>query len=226
MATELAAGFGGAWHADRLQYGAGMRRSWSLSAKLGAIVSALLLMAFASIGLTLWVTWQLEGGAAAGNEAGRRRMETWRTALTLARGDAQQIAERVAQFEESVGDVQELPVRSRTRTNNEDIAPALKLWGCASCESVRRTSAPRWRWPRWRCVGAVGVSAKDGLLDMLSVRRPIWPKSLAAPAPPAKRRPVLRTVMGLLVEAGGKRSEAPTSARAGPHARCAAARPA
>ncbi|OYU98366.1 MAG: hypothetical protein CFE45_16760, partial [Burkholderiales bacterium PBB5] len=55
-----------------------MPRSWSLSTKLGAIGSALLLMAFASISLTLWVTWQLEGGAAAVNEAGRMRMQTWR----------------------------------------------------------------------------------------------------------------------------------------------------
>jgi two-component system, NarL family, nitrate/nitrite sensor histidine kinase NarX len=80
-----------------------MPRSWSLSAKLGVIGSALLLMAFASIGLTLWVTWQLEGGAAAVNEAGRMRMQTWRLAQTLARADAPQIAELTAQFEQSVG---------------------------------------------------------------------------------------------------------------------------
>jgi len=79
-----------------------MPRSWSLSAKLGAIGGALLLMAFASIGLTLWVTWQLEGGAAAVNEAGRMRMQTWRMAQTLARADAQQIAGLAAQFDQSV----------------------------------------------------------------------------------------------------------------------------
>ena len=85
-----------------LQYSARMPRTWSLSAKLGAIGSALLLMAFASIGLTLWVTWQLEGGAAAVNEAGRMRMQTWRMAQTLAREDAQQLAERISQFDQSV----------------------------------------------------------------------------------------------------------------------------
>ena len=61
-----------------------------------------MLMAFASIGLTLWVTWQLEGGAAAVNEAGRMRMQTWRMAQTLARADAQQIAGLAAQFDQSV----------------------------------------------------------------------------------------------------------------------------
>ena len=61
-----------------------------------------MLMAFASIGLTLWVTWQLEGGAAAVNEAGRMRMQTWRMAQTLARADAQQIAGLAAQFDQGV----------------------------------------------------------------------------------------------------------------------------
>ena len=80
-----------AWKRQRpngvLHYSDDMPRSWSLSAKLGAIGAALLLMAFASIGLTLWVTWQLEGGAAAVNEAGRMRMQTWRLAQTLERAD-------------------------------------------------------------------------------------------------------------------------------------------
>ena len=79
-----------------------MPRTWSLSAKLGAIGSALLLMALASIGLTLWVTWQLEGGAAAVNEAGRMRMQTWRMAQTLAREDTQQMARLLTQFDDSV----------------------------------------------------------------------------------------------------------------------------
>ena len=68
-----------------------MRRSWSLSAKLGAIGCTLLPMALASIGLTLWVTWQLEGGGAAVNEAGRMRMQTWRLAQTLPDADPQRI---------------------------------------------------------------------------------------------------------------------------------------
>ena len=55
-----------------------MVRNASLSTKLIRIGAALLVLALASIGLTLWVTWQLEGGAAAVNEAGRMRMQTWR----------------------------------------------------------------------------------------------------------------------------------------------------
>ena len=50
----------------------------SLSTKLVTIGAVLLTVALLSIGLTLWVTWQLEGGAAAVNEAGRMRMQMWR----------------------------------------------------------------------------------------------------------------------------------------------------
>ncbi len=53
-------------------------RSGSLSVKLVRIGAFLLALALLSIGLTLWVTWKLEGGAASVNEAGRMRMQTWR----------------------------------------------------------------------------------------------------------------------------------------------------
>jgi two-component system, NarL family, nitrate/nitrite sensor histidine kinase NarX len=79
-----------------------MRKSWSLSRKLGVIGGVLLLMALVSIGLTLWVTWQLEGGAAAVNEAGRMRMQTWRLAQTLDTGDAQRVAQLSTQFEDTL----------------------------------------------------------------------------------------------------------------------------
>jgi two-component system nitrate/nitrite sensor histidine kinase NarX len=92
VALEVAASVVAPGSGTGVQYSARMPRTWSLSAKLGAIGSALLLMALASIGLTLWVTWQLEGGAAAVNEAGRMRMQTWRMAQTLAREDTQQMA--------------------------------------------------------------------------------------------------------------------------------------
>ena len=75
----------------------------SLSTKLMRIGAALLLLALASIGLTLWVTWQLEGGAAAVNEAGRMRMQTWRLASAVqALSPPDQITALVTEFEESL----------------------------------------------------------------------------------------------------------------------------
>jgi len=52
----------------------------TLASKLVATGTAFLSVALLSIALTLWVTWQLEGGAAGVNEAGRLRMMSWRLA--------------------------------------------------------------------------------------------------------------------------------------------------
>jgi two-component system nitrate/nitrite sensor histidine kinase NarX len=54
-----------------------------LAYKLLAVGAVFLAVALASIGLSLWVTWQLEGGAAAVNEAGRMRMRSYQLALSL-----------------------------------------------------------------------------------------------------------------------------------------------
>ena len=59
-----------------------MRRPTPLATKFVIGGGTLLALAMVSIGLTLWVTWQLEGGAAAVNEAGRMRMQAWRLAAT------------------------------------------------------------------------------------------------------------------------------------------------
>lgn len=77
-------------------------RPATLSAKLGAIGLALLVLALGSIGLTLWVTWQLEGGAAAVNEAGRLRMQTWRLAQAVGAGDAAALQAHAAAFDRSL----------------------------------------------------------------------------------------------------------------------------
>ena len=79
-----------------------MRLPRTLSAKLGTIGSVLLVMALISIGLTLWVTWQLEGGAAAVNEAGRMRMQTWRLAQALSGSDESRLRSYQDQFDSSV----------------------------------------------------------------------------------------------------------------------------
>ncbi|HMC14557.1 MAG TPA: type IV pili methyl-accepting chemotaxis transducer N-terminal domain-containing protein [Albitalea sp.] len=64
-----------------------MQSRQALAFKLVGTGMSFLMLALASIGLTLWVTWQLEGGAAAVNEAGRMRMLTYRMALDVAGGD-------------------------------------------------------------------------------------------------------------------------------------------
>jgi two-component system nitrate/nitrite sensor histidine kinase NarX len=79
-----------------------------LATKLMLIGGIFLVLALASIGLTLWVTWQLEGGAAAVNEAGRMRMRSYQLALSLQQtpvGSAQrasEVAEQLQDFDRSV----------------------------------------------------------------------------------------------------------------------------
>jgi two-component system, NarL family, nitrate/nitrite sensor histidine kinase NarX len=80
-----------------------MPQTASLSKKLTRIGAGLLLVALASIALTLWVTWQLEGGAAAVNEAGRLRMQTWRL-VSAVQADVprDQLQALVGQFDQSL----------------------------------------------------------------------------------------------------------------------------
>lgn len=79
-----------------------MAHRWTLTRKFGVIGGLLLLLALASTSLTLWVTWQLEGGAAAVNEAGRMRMQTWRMAQTLAAGDSERLVQHARRFDDSL----------------------------------------------------------------------------------------------------------------------------
>jgi len=77
-------------------------RPASLAAKLGTLGALLMVLALGSIALTLWVTWQLEGGAAAVNEAGRLRMQGWRMAQAVSAGDPVRAERLAVQFDDSL----------------------------------------------------------------------------------------------------------------------------
>jgi two-component system nitrate/nitrite sensor histidine kinase NarX len=80
-----------------------MFRLSNLTAKLVSVGSVILVLSLVWIGLTLWVTWQLEGGAAAVNEAGRMRMQTWRLASAVQAEQAQaEVQGLVKQFDDSL----------------------------------------------------------------------------------------------------------------------------
>ena len=78
------------------------RRQWSLGAKLGLVATPFLFLALLAISLTLWVSWQLDGGAAAVNEAGRMRMQAYRMALAAAAHDSAGVHSHVTEFERSL----------------------------------------------------------------------------------------------------------------------------
>ena len=77
-------------------------RQWSLGVKLALVGTPFLLLALLIIALTLWVSWQLEGGAAAVNEAGRMRMQANRLSLTIATSDLKALPGQRAEFERSL----------------------------------------------------------------------------------------------------------------------------
>jgi two-component system nitrate/nitrite sensor histidine kinase NarX len=77
-------------------------RHWSLGGKLTLAGVPFLLLALVAVTLTLWVSWQLDGGAAAVNEAGRLRMQSWRMAMSVERHDADAMRLQRAEFDRSL----------------------------------------------------------------------------------------------------------------------------
>lgn len=75
-----------------------MRGKLTLTVKLLALGAGFLLVALASIGFTLWVTWQIEGGAAAVNEAGRLRMNVLSVELARRAGAGAELAQARQRF--------------------------------------------------------------------------------------------------------------------------------
>ncbi len=77
------------------------RKHWSLAAKLALVGTPFLLLALLATAATLWVSWQLDGGAAAVNEAGRMRMQTYRMALLASTGRSDELPALIEEFETS-----------------------------------------------------------------------------------------------------------------------------
>lgn len=82
-----------------------IKKRWSLGAKLALVGTPFLVMALVSTVVTLWVSWQLNGGAAAVNEAGRMRMQAFQMALTVGSENSateQELPAHIARFNESL----------------------------------------------------------------------------------------------------------------------------
>lgn len=79
----------------------------SLAGKLALIQTTFLTVALAAIAFTLWVSWQLEGGAGAINEAGRMRMMTYRLALAHERAAYDEVARGVEIFDGMVANLRQ-----------------------------------------------------------------------------------------------------------------------
>ena len=78
------------------------RPHWNLGGKIALVAAPFLALALISITTTLWVSWQLDGGAAAVNEAGRMRMQAYRLALSVGTGAHDALPGQVLAFERSL----------------------------------------------------------------------------------------------------------------------------
>ena len=78
------------------------REHWGLGAKLAVAAAPFALLALLSITLTLWMSWQLDGGAAAVNEAGRMRMQAYRMSLLVATGERDALPHARREFDRSL----------------------------------------------------------------------------------------------------------------------------
>ncbi|MDD5001795.1 MAG: type IV pili methyl-accepting chemotaxis transducer N-terminal domain-containing protein, partial [Thiomonas arsenitoxydans] len=69
-----------------------MKRNWTLTAKIALFSGTFLLLSLMSVGATLWISWNLEGGAAAVNVAGQLRMLSYKVALSATDLDDTQLS--------------------------------------------------------------------------------------------------------------------------------------
>ncbi len=79
-----------------------IQRHWNLGTKLLMVGTPFLLLIFMATVATLWVSWQLDGGAAAVNEAGRMRMQSYRMALSIGTNETSQLPEQINEFNRSL----------------------------------------------------------------------------------------------------------------------------
>ncbi|MDC7715042.1 type IV pili methyl-accepting chemotaxis transducer N-terminal domain-containing protein [Vogesella sp. LYT5W] len=103
----------------------------SLSSKLLILTIVWLVLAMTSIGYTLVLSWKLEGGAAAINDAGSLRMRSYRVALLVSEGaDPAQIQQEAVQFSDTMARLRKgdparplfLPDNAEVRSQAAEIA--------------------------------------------------------------------------------------------------------
>ena len=124
-----------------------MRTRTTLTTKLLTMGMVFLLVTLSSISVTLWVTWKLEGGAAAVNEAGRLRMRTMRMALAVENGARDKLLANAEMIEGSLellrsGDPDHplfVPWSDDTRARFEDVR---SQWTTVRDEWLAREAPP------------------------------------------------------------------------------------
>lgn len=118
-----------------------------LSRKIVGMLVVFFLVATSAIGLTLVISWQLEGVAAAINDAGSQRMRTYRMGHLMARGlestvsspvYLQSLGEELERFDKVLQDLQQGdPVRPLSAPRNREVKEQLNAVGQLWAVNVR-----------------------------------------------------------------------------------------
>lgn len=154
-----------------------MFRVQSLSNKIKVLSLLFLLAGLSSVSVTLWVTWQLEGGAAAVNEAGRLRMQVFRMQLSHQSHERNLLAQGNARFSASL----------QLLRDGDPARPLLILWTPqmrAQFERIeqdwQRLSAleERATSPEFRAQGDALVQVIDHLVTLLEREMVRWTAGL------------------------------------------------
>jgi two-component system nitrate/nitrite sensor histidine kinase NarX len=75
---------------------------WTLTGKIAAFAAAFLALSLLAVGGTFWLSWKLEGGAAAVNEAGRLRMLSYRLAWSTSQADQPLVRAQAMEFDRTL----------------------------------------------------------------------------------------------------------------------------
>jgi two-component system nitrate/nitrite sensor histidine kinase NarX len=126
---------------------------WSLGTKLALLGTPFLLLVLLSTTATLWVSWQLDGGAAAVNEAGRMRMQAYRMSLSVGlEQTATKLPGQIGEFDRSL---------SLLRTGDPE-RPLFIPWDAAVREQFDLVAR---EWSNYRSRRLDGRQALAGDLD-------------------------------------------------------------
>lgn len=158
-----------------------MRKKSTLSTKLLSMGLIFLLVGLGAVGFTLWMTWRLEGGAAAVNEAGRLRMNMLRMILAQQNESPQEFLRLEQRFNDGMellrtGDPARplfVPWSDETRTRYEHIQ---SQW--QAIQQEWRTATPAQSAVAAVARGDAFVHDLDGFVEAIEVQIMRWTATL------------------------------------------------
>ncbi|WP_418320404.1 type IV pili methyl-accepting chemotaxis transducer N-terminal domain-containing protein [Piscinibacter sakaiensis] len=130
------------------------QRHWTLGAKLALIAAPFLMLATVSIAALVWMSSQLEGGAAAVNEAGSMRMQAYRLVLSARAGNRILLERQAAAFDDSLALLRE----------GDPARPLAVPWSLQVHEQFAVVEEA-WAQYRRHLLAATGATTADAVLE-------------------------------------------------------------